>query len=269
MNILVVDNKRIFPHSDVFYARSSSRALEILQQSDGLKELWLDYDLGRDDTTIPVVDYLRERIICNNPFPVEKIFIHTNNPVEGENIYRSLSRYYKKTNTTICRTSVLSTTGAPAVIIDRDGTLASVEWNRPVNKTPDEWANFNSALMFDAPVPLIAGLFHSIRPDVKKIITTGRPDNLEYEMKIWLQKHNLTPDYLFMRRYNDKRQDSIVKQEIYDQYISPYFNVLYVFDDRPQVVEMWKHNGLPVLPVTDPGVLPFLAQQHDNWEINV
>jgi hypothetical protein len=52
-----------------------------------------------------------------------------------------------------------------------------------------------------------------------------------------------------MRKYGDFRQDSIVKQEIYEQLIAPDYDILCVLDDRQQVVDMWREIGLTCLQV--------------------
>lgn len=152
----------------------------------------------------------------------------------------------------------------PAVIFDRDGTLAAVDRRFVVNTDPDEtlawqfkkdWEGFNASLPFDAVVPEVAALFRAIRPGITKIITTGRTDNLRPQMSDWLHKHDLTPDLLLMRRTGDQRIDSTVKREIFETQIAPRFDVLYVVDDRPQVCDMWRSLGLPLLQVVQPDVV--------------
>jgi len=54
---------------------------------------------------------------------------------------------------------------------------------------------------------------------------------------------------LLMRPYGDSRQDSVVKQEIYRKQIAPYFDVAWVYDDRDQVVKMWRDEGLTCMQV--------------------
>ena len=144
----------------------------------------------------------------------------------------------------------------PAVIFDRDGTLASVDWVRPVERDPESWARFNAALPFDAVVPVVAGLLRSVRPGVHRIMTSGRDGSLRPRMQDWIAKHGLPIDHLFMRRAGDRRVDSVVKTEIYRELIEPRFEVLYVVDDRPQVCDAWRELGLPVLQVADPGIAP-------------
>jgi hypothetical protein len=52
-------------------------------------------------------------------------------------------------------------------------------------------------------------------------------------------------------RPGDMRNDSIVKEEIYEEHIKPRFNVRFVLDDRDRVVKMWRENGLKVLQVAE------------------
>lgn len=155
-----------------------------------------------------------------------------------------------------------------AVIFDRDGTLASVAYVAPTDRSGHAWRQYNAALPFDAPVPVIAALLRSIRPGVVRIMTSGRAagdhvgDTHRRGLMIaWLRKHDLPIDVLIMRKGGDQRRDSIVKREMYDDLIAPRFDVRYVVDDRPQVVDMWRDLGLPVLAVKDPDILPPIARQ--------
>ena len=61
---------------------------------------------------------------------------------------------------------------------------------------------------------------------------------------------------LLMRKTGDKRRDTEVKEEIYNEFIKDKYNVLTVFDDRPCVVRMWKRLNLMVCDVSrqDPRV---------------
>ncbi len=82
-------------------------------------------------------------------------------------------------------------------------------------------------------------------------------------MQDWLDKNSLPIDLLLMREGGDQRLDSIVKREIYLRDIEPFYRVLFVVDDRPQVVATWQELGLPVLQVTDPGILPPITHQEN------
>jgi len=122
-------------------------------------------------------------------------------------------------------------------------------------------------MVFDAVVPEVAGILQAIRPGVMRIMTSGRAEGdwpgdrrRRILMKSWLHKHRLPIDMLFMREGGDQRVDSIVKKEIYERHIEPFFDVRYVIDDRPQVVQAWRELGLTVLQVKDPGILPPIAR---------
>jgi hypothetical protein len=54
-----------------------------------------------------------------------------------------------------------------------------------------------------------------------------------------------------MRAEGDTRKDSIIKEEIYRAEIENKYNVLFVLDDRNQVVELWRRLGLTCLQVAE------------------
>lgn len=154
-----------------------------------------------------------------------------------------------------------------AVIFDRDGTLFSVEhhmeYDAGKGRTgPRDWGSFNANCADDCVVPSVAALWRALDPKIVRIITSGREDHTRANMVIAMKRHYIHPDEFFMRKTGDHRQDSIVKAEIYAEKIEPYYNVLFVVDDRPQVVEAWKSIGLHVIAVTDPGGIPPCAGVH-------
>jgi hypothetical protein len=97
---VVVDDLRSFAF-DAVYARTSAEALALLAQlhADGVAvdELWLDHDLGGDDTVVPVVDWLCERCVWDDPPAVGRVVVHTSNPVGASMIERTLQRWFPVT----------------------------------------------------------------------------------------------------------------------------------------------------------------------------
>ena len=159
---------------------------------------------------------------------------------------------------------------APAIIVDRDGTLASVAHVAPTTRDRDAWREYNAALPFDAPVPNVVNMLNWARrtlPDVTIIMTSGRaagdfPGDIRRKrhMEGWIAKHRLPIDVLHMREGGDQRRDSIVKAEMFHSFIADKFDVLPVIDDRPQVCDLWRDLGLPLIQVKDPGILPPIAE---------
>lgn len=156
-----------------------------------------------------------------------------------------------------------------AIITDRDGTLASVAHVAPVDRSSVSWMMYNAAMPFDAPVPNVVAVLDWARrtmPDLTIIMTSGRAAG-DYpgdqrrlrQMEDWIRKHNLPIDAILMRKGGDQRVDSVVKREMYEQSIRPAFDVLFAIDDRPQVCDLWRDLGIPLLQVVDPGIFPPIA----------
>jgi hypothetical protein len=50
-----------------------------------------------------------------------------------------------------------------------------------------------------------------------------------------------------MRATADPREDYIIKKEIYETQIKDKYDVLFCLDDRKQVTQMWREQGLVCL----------------------
>lgn len=86
----------------------------------------------------------------------------------------------------------------------------------------------------------------------KIIIVSGRDSVCKPETENWLLENGIHYDEIFMRPENDMRKDSIIKEEIYNNYIKDKFNVALIVDDRQQVVDKWREMGLKVAQM-EPG----------------
>lgn len=148
------------------------------------------------------------------------------------------------------------------VIFDRDGTLASIALTAPDKGAGnDAWANYNASIRFDAPVPKVVALWHAIPLGVDRIVVSGRDGAFAPAMRDWMNKHGIHPTAFFHRPAGDRRVDSVVKAQILDELILPRWDVQFVVDDRPQVVEMWRSRGIRVIQVTDPVIPPPITLQ--------
>jgi predicted kinase len=129
-----------------------------------------------------------------------------------------------------------------AIIVDMDGTLAILcdrspydvtrchldLANKPVLETVLKWQT--SAII---------------------LVVSGRTDDGRDKTEWWLEKHGVKYQHLYMRKTGDLRKDSLIKQEIYEQFIRDRYNISFILDDRQQVVDMWRSLGLTVFQVAE------------------
>ena len=97
----------------------------------------------------------------------------------------------------------------------------------------------------------VAAIIRMLSADHPMIFMSGRSDEFRDVTEQWLHTHRLTVDHLYMRAAGDKRKDSIVKHELFNRHVRGNYNIAGVFDDRNQVVEMWRAIGLTVFQVAD------------------
>jgi predicted kinase len=135
----------------------------------------------------------------------------------------------------------------PCIIVDMDGTLSKMNGRNAYDfsKVLDDKLNNN-----------LKNILHSLKEyfkilSVKLIVVSGRDDSCMEDTKLWLTSNNVEFDDIFMRKTGDTRKDSVVKEEIYNNNIKGKYKVLAVFDDRDQVVEMWRRVGLFTLQVAE------------------
>lgn len=131
-----------------------------------------------------------------------------------------------------------------AIICDIDGTLALLGERDRYNPTTGED-------LLNLPVANILKVYaHQTLFPVELIIMTGREEKYRKVTEEWLQKNDITHyKNLFMRRNNDYRKDFLVKKEIYEEKIKEKYEILFVLEDRDQVVKMWREEGLTCLQV--------------------
>lgn len=136
----------------------------------------------------------------------------------------------------------------PAYMVDIDGTVTE----GPYDRSPYEWKKVGQD---KARAAVITTVLHLYRSGYDIIFCSGRDAVCRPETLEWLTMEfgpTMMADsrtHLFMRKEGDMRKDSIVKLELFNEHIRDNFNVVAVFDDRPQVIRMWKSIGLQVFDV--------------------
>jgi len=130
-----------------------------------------------------------------------------------------------------------------AILVDIDGTLA-IRGNR----SPYDFSQVGKDKVNEA-IKILVNMLSAEPYNYKVIIFSGRDDSCYEITRNWLIENKINFDYLHMRKTNDRRKDSIVKKELFDVWVKDQYNILYVIDDRKQVVDMWRELGLTVLDV--------------------
>jgi predicted kinase len=131
-----------------------------------------------------------------------------------------------------------------AVLVDIDGTVALMNGRSPYDMT---------RVGEDLPNPAVIAAVRAMHAAGHAIVfCSGRDDSCRAETEAWLKAFVGVPyEALFMRAEGDSRKDAIVKREIFDNEIRDRWNVVGVFDDRQQVVRMWRALGLTVFQVAE------------------
>lgn len=145
------------------------------------------------------------------------------------------------------------------IIVDIDGTIAN-------NTGVRNWNNFNDVYLDATYDHILEIISRILDPHCHEIFFFSGREGTQicysetirwikdkvverfYPIRSSIHRHGLN---LVMRHEKDYRKDAIVKREMYEKHINGRYNVLAVFDDRNQVVDMWRSLGLPTMQVAD------------------
>lgn len=134
------------------------------------------------------------------------------------------------------------------IICDIDGTLANCEHRRHFVREGKDWVSFFVEMDKDTPIEeVVNALKTHVGDGCKLIFVSARPENYRAVTEAWISKH-YGDEYetLIMRPTDDTRPDTMVKSDIYENYLQR-LHIKYVFDDRPSVIRMWESKGLTVI----------------------
>tara|TARA_A100001515_G_scaffold84418_1_gene67009 strand:- start:235 stop:684 length:450 start_codon:yes stop_codon:yes gene_type:complete len=140
------------------------------------------------------------------------------------------------------------------VIFDLDGTLALIDKRRDISTKDNgkiDWDKFFDPGLIDLDLPNqpVIDVANVLNKQGFEIwILSGRSDVTWQATLDWLDRYNVTFTQLIMRPQEDLfLPDNKLKQKWLD-WIG-VDNVAMVFDDRNQVVDMWRQNGLTCFQV--------------------
>ena len=145
------------------------------------------------------------------------------------------------------------------VIFDLDGTLALIDSRRELSIGDNgkiDWDTFFNPKMIslDDPNTDVINMARILKSQGFHIwILSGRSDRTKDATIDWLNQHDVPFDDIHMRPTDKKSHfmpDNMLKQNWLFTILKDD-DIFAVFDDRNQVVDMWRNNGLTVFQVAD------------------
>ena len=141
-------------------------------------------------------------------------------------------------------------------IFDLDGTLANISHRLHfIEGEKKDWDAFYDACDKDEPIKNTLKLLDIIGSNDKNniIILSGRSDAVRKKTIGWINKYVSIFYTLYMRKTGDHRPDVEVKQEWLDEWLKHHTKeeIGGIFEDRKQVVDMWRKNGITCYQVAE------------------
>lgn len=139
-------------------------------------------------------------------------------------------------------------------IFDVDGTLMDISHRRKFvdGSQKKDWKAFRDATSQDTAKEEIFAVAKSLQAEGHRIIiTSGRNISQRAVTLKQLFAGGLRPAAIYMREDDDFRSDDVLKSEFLDTMRKEGFNPTVAFDDRQQVVDMWRARGLTCVQVAE------------------
>jgi len=129
------------------------------------------------------------------------------------------------------------------IICDIDGTIAK----RVTDRSPYDMTRVSEDEVKQEIKELLLALNQA---GIVILYFTGRTELARKDTLEWIRINELPILALHMRQLHDKRQDFMVKRDMFKQLKKQFFtDPLFILDDRDSVVRMWRKLGLTCLQV--------------------
>lgn len=133
-----------------------------------------------------------------------------------------------------------------AKIWDLDGTLVNVRGILHLLGQKNGFDSFHRASSFCPPnTDVVRAARQSHEEGYANLIFTGRTEQYRALSVDWLGRNWVPYTHMWMRADGDYRKDFVVKREMYDE-ASRVYEIIHATDDRPEIVALWNHLGVPV-----------------------
>jgi phosphoglycolate phosphatase-like HAD superfamily hydrolase len=138
-------------------------------------------------------------------------------------------------------------------VFDLDGTLFDITHRlKYINGDVKDYdAFFGKAVLQDKPIWPIISLVH-MHQDLKMpyILASGRSEVSRKDTITVLARYNIEKyERLYMRPEGSRKPDWLVKSWMLEKMLKEGYQPTLVFDDRQQVVDMWRSKGIRVAQV--------------------
>ena len=139
------------------------------------------------------------------------------------------------------------------IIFDIDGTLANCNHRRHfVEGKKKDFDSFYACMGVDTPDKEVINLSRLYYADNWNIIIcTGRPESYRKITEEWLNSYDVAYDRLYMRSEDMKYDPDYAVKQLMLKEIQKEHQVYIAVDDRQQVVDMWRRNGILCFQVAD------------------
>ena len=137
-------------------------------------------------------------------------------------------------------------------IFDVDGTLMDITHRRKFvdGSQKTDWNAFRKATSQDTPKEEVFAIARALQAAGHRIVITSGRNVSERAITLkQLFSNGLAPSAIFMRDNDDFRSDDVLKSEFLDKMRDQGFDPHTAFDDRQQVVDMWRARGLTCVQV--------------------
>lgn len=137
-----------------------------------------------------------------------------------------------------------------AVIVDLDGTLFDCNHRKYLIQGPNpDWDTFFDQARYDTVFDYVRNTYVSLQTiGYSMLICTSRPENNRPVTEAALRKiAGVSWDLLAMRSDSDFRPANEVKRDMLGSIRKMGYIPILAIEDSPDVVKMWRENGVPCL----------------------
>lgn len=136
------------------------------------------------------------------------------------------------------------------IILDLDGTTFDCS-HRLHYLDHKDWGSFFRNIPYDPVIEHMKTVVHALRTHgLAIVVVTARPEDECYDMTLTqLEESGIEYDALYMRKKGDYSKDTVAKKGMLDQLMFDGFYPILAFDDKNNICEMFRENGIPAFQV--------------------